>query len=137
MTLSLPLHATLKIPADAVPLATGVSLTVQEIPLSGERNTRAAGPPVPKYMTSLPHKAMDVPLAAKAPSCGSAGGILSRGNSFQCSPSSVLNTRNLPSTGSLSATQCVFESQARESRKKPARLSEYCSFQLFPPSMVL
>src|ERR1700683_2999579 len=97
---------------------------------------RAFGPPVPKYIPPS-QRAIAVPLAAKAPSLGSAADILSRGSSFQCSPSSVVKTRNLPSTGSLNATQCVLESQSRESRKNPVRVPEYCNFQEVPPSAVL
>src|SRR6266849_1653681 len=125
-----------KIPDDALPWAIGVSTTLQVRPESDERKTRAAGPPVPKKIFS-PETERQLLLAANAPSPGSAAGILSLGNGLQCSPSVVLNRRNLPSTGSPSAKQCVSEEQAIVSRKNSLRLSVYCIFQVSPPSVVL
>src|SRR5438477_9569483 len=113
-----------KIPEEALLWAMGVSATVQVRPESGERKTRAAGPPVPKKISS-PEIARQVLLAAKAPSPGSAAGIFSLGNEFQCSPSVVFSKRNLPSMGSPSAKQCVSERQAIASRKNSSRLSVY------------
>src|SRR5882672_2015936 len=124
-----------KIPDDALPWAMGVSETVQVCPESTEWNTRAAGPPVPKKISSRESK-RHVLLAAKAPSPGSAAGM-SLGSGFQCSPSVVVRRRNLPSRGSLSAKQCVPERQAMESRKISLRLPAYCSVQVSPPSVVL
>src|SRR2546430_10055895 len=113
-----------KVPADAWPLARGVAAAVQVRPESRERKARAAGPPVPKKI-SWPEIARQVLLAAKAPSPGSAAGIFSLGNGFQCSPSVVFSRRNLPSMGSPSAKQCVSERQAIASRKNSLRLSVY------------
>src|SRR5256885_9737108 len=56
----------------------GVSATVQVRPESGERKTRAAGPPVPKKISS-PESARQVLLAANAPSLGRAAGMLPLG----------------------------------------------------------
>src|SRR6266566_1991095 len=125
-----------KIPEEALLWAMGVSATVQVRPESGERKTRAAGPPVPKKISS-PETARQVLLAANAPSPGSAAGMFSLANGLQCSPSVVLRIRNLPSRGSLRATQCFSEKQAIESRKNSLRLSVYCRFQVSPPSVVL
>src|SRR6266480_5936461 len=125
-----------KIPEEALLWAMGVSATVQVRPESGERKTRAAGPPVPKKM-SAPESARQVLLAANAPSLGSAAGILLLESGFQSWPSVVFNKRNLPSMGSLSAKQCVSERQAMESRKNSLRLSVYCKVQVSPPSAVL
>src|SRR5258708_13859698 len=125
-----------KIPEEALPWAIGVSATLQVRPESGERKTRAAGPPVPKKISS-PESKRQVLLAANAPSPGRAAGMLPLGSGFQCWPSVVLNRRNLPSMGSLSAKQCVSERQVVGSRKNSLRLSVYCSFQISPPSVVL
>src|SRR5438270_9849035 len=125
-----------KIPEDALPWAIGVSATVQVRPESGERKTRAAGPPVPKKISS-PESARQVLLAANAPSLGRAAGMLPLGSGFQCSLSVVLSRRNLPLIGSLSAKQCVSERQAIESRKNSLRLLVYCRSQVSPPSVVL
>src|SRR6266852_4602000 len=125
-----------KIPEEALPWATGVSVTVQVRPESGERKTRAAGPPVPKKISS-PESRRQVLLAANAPSLGRDAGMLLLGSRFQCWPSVVFNTRNLPLIGSLRAKQCVSERQAIESRKNSLRLSVYCSVQVSPPSVVL
>src|SRR5437773_9116564 len=67
-----------KIPEEALLWAMGVSATVQVRPESGERKTRAAGPPVPKKISS-PESARQVLLAANAPSLGRAAGMLPLG----------------------------------------------------------
>src|SRR5712664_3727805 len=134
MTSFLSPRAMEKIPEDALPWAIGVSATLQVRPESGEWKTRAAGPPVPKKISS-PESKRQVLLAAKAPSPGRAEGMLSLGSGFQCSPSVVFNKRNLPSMGSPRARHSFSERQAMESRKNSLRLSEYCSFQVGPPSM--
>src|SRR5437868_6529328 len=125
-----------KIPEDALRWAIGVSETVQVRPESGERKTRATGPPVPKKMSS-PESKRQVLLAANAPSPGRAPGMLSLESGFQRSPSVVFSRRDLPSIGSPSAKQRVSERQAIESRKNSLRLSVYCRFQVSPPSVVL
>src|SRR6266853_5836355 len=125
-----------KMPEEVLPWVIGVSSTAHERPESRERKTRAAGPPVPKKISS-PESRRQVLLAAKAPSPGSAAGILSRGSSLQCPPSSVFRRRNLPSIGSPRAKQRVSERQAIESRKNSLRLSVYWRFQFWPPSVVL
>src|SRR5260370_1173536 len=91
-----------KIPEEALLWAMGVSATVQERPESAEWNTRAAGPPVPKKISSPETKKQEL-LAANAPSPGRAAGMLLLGSGFQCSPSIVASKRNLPSMGSPSA----------------------------------
>src|SRR5467141_2285587 len=125
-----------KIPDEALPWAMGVSATPQVRPESDEWKTRAAGPPVPKKISS-PESKRQVLLAANAPSLGSAAGMLPLGSGFQCWPSVVLSRRNLPSRGSPSAKQRVSERQAMESRKNSLRLSVYCGFHVSPPSVVL
>src|ERR1700674_3168527 len=125
-----------KIPEEALPWAIGVSATVQVRPESVEWKTRAAGPPVPKKISS-PESKRELLLAANAPSPGRAAGMLLLGSGFQCSPCVVFSKRNLPSMGSLSAKQRVSERQAIESRKNSLRLSVYCRFQVSPPSLVL
>src|SRR6266700_1338608 len=98
---------------------------------------RAAGPPVAKRISSSPKSARHELLAAKAPSLPKAGGILSVGSGFQCSPSEVFKRTNFPSIGSPRARHTVSERQAMESRKNSLRLSEYSRFQVSHPSVVL
>ena len=64
------------LPAPA-PLTIGVSLTAQVRPLSIERKTRAAVPPVANQTWLLPCTVMQVPLAANPPSPCTAGGRFS------------------------------------------------------------
>src|ERR1700751_3000014 len=130
------LRAIEKIPDDVLPCAIGVFATDHVLPASGEWNTRAAGPPVTKYICG-PQTSKQVPLPAKAPSLGSAAGMLSGGNSIHRSPSAVASTTNLTSTGSLNAKQSLGPQQASASRKNAARLSAYCRVQVAPPSVVL
>src|SRR5260370_18727762 len=125
-----------KIPEVALPCAIGVSETVHNTPESDEWKTREVGPPVPKNI-SLSKSRRHVLLAAKAPSPGTAAGMLSLGSIFQCSPSVVVTNRNFSWIGSPSARQCVSERQAIVSRKNSLRLSVYCNFQVLPPSVVL
>src|SRR2546427_1460179 len=115
----------------------GVPATVQLCPRPHDRRTRAAEPPVPKKISLSPESTRHVLLAAKAPSPISPAGMLSLGSGLHCSPSVVFNRRNLPSIGSLKATQSFSERQAMASRKNSLRLSVYCSFHVSPPSVVL
>src|ERR1700756_2977899 len=110
---------------------------VQVRPPSVEWKTRAAGPPVAKKISSSPESVRHELLAANAPSLPRAGGILSVGSGFQCSPSVVFSKRNLPLMGSPRAKHSFAERQAIVSRKNSLRLSEYCRFQVWPPSAVL
>src|SRR5260370_17274282 len=119
-----------KIPEVALPCAIGVSETVHNTPESDEWKTREVGPPVPKNI-SLSKSRRHVLLAAKAPSPGTAAGMLSLGSIFQCSPSVVVSKRNFSSIGSPSAMQCVPEMQSIASRKHSFRLSAYRHFHVF------
>src|SRR5580692_294100 len=75
----------------------GVSATVQFLPASVERNTRAPFPPDANQTFAFPWTAMQVPLAAKPPSPATAGGSFSGGIGFQLlPPSSVVINSNLP-----------------------------------------
>src|SRR5689334_6326864 len=98
---------------------------------------RAAGPPVAKKISPAPNSARHELLAANAPSLPKAGGIWPVGSGFQCPPSEVFKRRNFSSIGSPRARHTFSEKQARESRKNSLRLSEYCRFQVSPPSVVL
>src|SRR5579862_729519 len=120
------MHASEKIPAEALPLRIGVLATAQVLALSAEWKTRAAVPPVAKRRSPFfgPQKIREELLAAKTPSVGSAVGSESLGSSTQCSPSSVRRMGNLPSMGSLMAKQTFSERQTRPSRKKAGRGSE-------------
>src|SRR3954470_6634539 len=82
----------------------GAAVTVHVVPPSREWNTRAAPPPVANQ-ASRPLVTRHVPLAAKANSPATAGGIPSFGSTCQLRPpSSVAAIRNLPPTGSESAS---------------------------------
>src|ERR1700755_1893897 len=89
------------------PLGTGVEATDHVRPRSRDVNTRdELPPPVAKYARP-PAETRHVPLAAKANSPVSAGGIPTGGRTFQLRPpSDVARMRNLPSTGSDSANPC-------------------------------
>jgi hypothetical protein len=99
------LNATEKMPDDALPAVIGVEAAFHVSPPSVDLNTRAtAAPPVPNQTLVFPWTAMQVPLAANAPSPSSAEGKCSLGMSFQFAPpSDVLITMKRPSTGSLIA----------------------------------
>src|SRR5437867_1837630 len=127
-----------KIPADATPLVIGVFDTDQVRPRSREWKTLAAEPPVANQTSLVPLTVMLLPLAANAASSGSAAGMFSRGISFQVvPPSSVRITKKRPSTGSLKAMP-AFEFQNANPSKNPfgSRFVN-CTFQVFPPSVVL
>jgi hypothetical protein len=89
------------IPADG-PLFNGVALTVQVRPLLREVKTRAcAEPPLPNHALRPWLLVMHWPLAAKANSHESAGGIPAGSTTFQVCPRSVvLMTGTKPSGGS-------------------------------------
>src|SRR3954453_17734293 len=82
----------------------GAAVTGQGTPPSREWNTRAAPPPLANQ-ASRPLITRHVPLAAKANSSFTAGGIPSLGSTCPLGPPSALpRERNLPPTGSLSAS---------------------------------
>src|SRR5258707_532037 len=78
-------------------------------------------PPVPNPAFDLPSTTRHVPLAAKAPSPGMAGGIPAVGVRVQVlPPSSVAKTANRPSTGSPNARPWSASQKAIASRKPEA-----------------
>src|SRR4051812_38052016 len=89
------------------PLGTGVDVTVHVRPPSEEEKTRDEAPP-PVANHALPaDETRQVPLAANANSPSSAGGMPAGGRTCQVRPpSAVARMRNLPSTGSDSASPC-------------------------------
>src|SRR6185312_16843454 len=99
-----------------VSAGSGVRVTSHVAPRSPVRSTRADAPlPVP-IQASLGGSAMaHVPLAANAPSLGSAPGSAVGDTGDQCAPSLVVITRKCPSTASLIATPCVASQNAKQS----------------------
>src|SRR5688500_9845702 len=100
---------------DDGPAGSGVAAAVQVRPPSLERSTRAvAAAPVPSQTCRAGWVAPDapdtgtvrfVPLAANAPSFGSAGGSPAAGAGVQVAPPSAVSRRTKrPSTESLTAT---------------------------------
>src|SRR6185436_20797379 len=108
-----------KIPDEALPAVIGVVATFQPAPASVDLKTRATdAPPVANQTFFEPPTAMQVPLAANAPSPSSAGGRFSLGSSFQFAPPSVVLIRmNRPSTGSLIAMPERASQNANASKK--------------------
>jgi len=109
----------------------GVSTTVHVFPKSCDAKTRAAGPPVPKWM-SFPSRQSDELLAANAPSFGTlpASSLVP----FQPSvrrPYSPVPT-NFPFTGSLSAVQRVLDFTSQRVQEKLLLSALVCSFQCSP-----
>src|SRR3954471_790130 len=101
------LKAMEKMPADDSPAAAVDTVETFHVrPRSVDLNTRAsAAPPVPNQALLFPCAIRHVPLAAKAPSPVSAGGMFSRGTSLQVAPpSAVVMIRKWLLTGSLTAT---------------------------------
>src|SRR4029079_10799539 len=96
--------ATEKMPADSDALS-GVSAIAQVPPPSAVRSTRLrAAAPVPIHARPPAATAMLVPLPAKAPSFGSAGGSAPAGTRVHVAPPSrVVRMTKLPSTESLIA----------------------------------
>src|SRR5215472_10300096 len=131
-------NATEKIPDDALAGCMGVSLTLQVLPRSFERNTRATlAPPVANQTFLSPCTAKQELLAAKAPSLGNDGGSVAGGICFQLAPpSSVRNKAKRPSIGSLSTIPWRRSQKAITSKKMPGRLSSKTCCQLWPPSVV-
>src|SRR4029453_16412874 len=106
-----------KIPEEELPAVTGVFETDHVKPRSLEWKTRAAAPPVAIHTLSVPATVMLLPLAAKAASPGSAGGILARDVSFQVMPPSVVRMiKKRPSTGSLNAIPLLASQNAKPSK---------------------
>src|SRR5579872_494163 len=96
----------------------GVSETFQVLPKSEERKTRATFPPVANHAWPLALTAIQVPLAAKAPSPSMAGGSDPDGIGFQDLPaSSVSISWNFPFTGSPIAIPLLKSQSAMQSKK--------------------
>src|ERR1700731_487427 len=93
-----------KMPAESGPWIIGVSATIQVLPALLEWNTRATLPPVANQTLDPPCTAMQVPLAANAPSPSTAGGSESGGSGFQCWPPSWVAINSNLSLPELSGT---------------------------------
>jgi hypothetical protein len=128
-----------KIPADSAPAATGVSLTAQAWPRSLERKTRAdLAPPVANQTSFSPRVTRQVPLAAKAPSPGKAGGRAFAARGFQLAPpSAVTISWNCPFTGSPRAMPFFSSQKAMASKKAAGSALLNCITHDLPPSVVL
>src|SRR5580704_12745794 len=132
-----------KIPAESGPWLIGVSATVQVLPASVERNTRAAFPPVANQTLLVPWTAMQVPLAANAPSPSMAGGSDSGESGSQLLPpfSVVINSNlslpELSRTGSPSAMPRSRSQKAMQSKNPLGFLLVNCKIQVLPASVVL
>ena len=99
--LSVSLNAMLAPPEEALPWIIGVPAALQVSPPSRVASTRArAAAPVAIQPWRSPATAVQVPLAAKAPSPSCAAGRRSP-ISVQVVPSSVRRTGNQPPTASL------------------------------------
>src|SRR5687768_3212608 len=90
-------------PALPPPECTGVSTTLQDIPRSVDRNTRALdAPPEAIHTVERPDSAIEVPLAAKAASPSSIGGSPAWSSFCQVAPPSLVRKSvHLPAVGSL------------------------------------
>ena len=120
----------------ACPVATGVAAMAHVRPPSDDRSTRDAV--VPIHTCSRPNIATLVPLAAKAPSPGRAGGTRSAATRSQVRPpSTVLRITNRPSTESLKAIPRSASQNAIASRNTLGSVFANCRSQCAPPSFVL
>src|SRR5579872_1730878 len=105
-----------KIPSESAPCTIGVSATLQLLPASEDRKTRATFPPVANHTFDFPSTATHVPLAANAPSPSIATGNDAETDSQFFPPFSVLITSNFPFAGSPTAIPCSLFQNAMQSK---------------------
>jgi hypothetical protein len=121
------------------PEASGVPASAQVRPPSLERSTRdSLAAPVPTQTWFGGSTATLVPLAAKKPSFGSAGGSAAAGTRVHVAPPSVVvRMTNWPFTESLIATPRVSSQNAMASKNAFGSVLTNCSIQVAPVSRVL
>src|SRR5262249_10129361 len=108
-------------------------------PRSVDRRTRALfAAPVPNHTRSAPKTATFVPLAANAPSLGSAAGRrLDATGAQERPPSRVVTMTNAPLTESLTAMPLSASQNVMASKKASALAFANCSVQDSPALVVL
>ena len=116
-------------------MASGVGCTDHERPPSRDRSTRPAVVPIQTW--SRPAIVTLVPLAAKAPSPGKAGGRRSAGTCVQVRPpSAVRRMTKRPATESLTAAPWVASAKAIASKNASGSVLRKRSVQVAPLSLV-